>query len=114
MPRALDQRDPAPETGEGLGQFAPDRPGADDGQARRQFGERKYRLVGQVPGLGESRNGRGGGPGAGAEGGPGKEEPGAGHLDGIGTGKSPLPQVEVHSQFVPEAPRRVVSADLRP
>jgi hypothetical protein len=42
----LEEGHPAPEACERLGQFAPDRPPADDGEPSREFGQGEYRFVG--------------------------------------------------------------------
>ena len=52
----------AAETGERLRQFASDRPRSDDSQARRQIGQRKNGLIGEITDLLEPGRGRVGSP----------------------------------------------------
>ena len=58
MAHPFDHRHPAAESREALRHLASDRPRTDDGQARRQFGQRKDAFIGEVSGLCKSWNGR--------------------------------------------------------
>ena len=96
-----------------MGQLTTDRAGADHGQPGREGGQREDRLVGEVAGFREPRDGRRRGARAGADGGPCEAQRGAVDIQGVGAGEAPGADEHVHAQ-AGEALGRVDPAEPRP
>src|SRR6516164_7439478 len=105
--------DAGAETGKGLAQLATDGPGADHGQARRQLRERKDRLVGEEPRLGQAGDGRPVGPGARGDHGPAEAQGLAGNFNRVQPGERTLPEVDIDAE-ASEPTRRVMGTDPGP
>ncbi len=96
----VEERDPAAKAGKALGELATDRPAADDAQSRRQLGEGKDGLVGEITALVAARYGWGEGPGTGGDDRSAETESLAVDLDGIRGDKMTLTDKDVDSQIV--------------
>ncbi len=110
--RRLDEFHLSAETAETLGDLTADRAGADDSKPSGKLGEGKEILVCKVAGLLETRNRRNRRPRSGRDDSPGEAQLPAVDFHRLRRAKASLTDIDIDSELIPIASRRVVVADL--
>ena len=113
LPRLLEHHDAGPESPEGLGELATDRPRPDHGETGRSLGQREDRLVVEISALRQARDGRRHRPRTRGDHRLPEPEVDSVDVDPIPAGEARLAQVDVDPELLAVAGGGVLVTDSR-